>query len=399
MLFTHMLDGFALHEMIFDTEGKAVDYRFLAVNPSFEEITGLSAANIVGRTVLEALPGTEPHWIENYGNVVLTGEPLRFESTHARLNKVFDVHAYRPEKGQFACIFRDITDRNAREAKIRAMSEDIRKSSAEYRHIFENAVEGIFRTSTDGRILAANPTFANMLGYDCEQDLVGIATQQLYADPEERSQVQSRLDEQGVVRGYECQARRRDGAMIWVSLSSRKILRPDGETAHMIGFIEDITARKEAEEKLAAGENKFRMAFMTGADASAISTLDDGVVLEVNDRFTDLFGYSREEAIGRTVGQLGCYAESDRQRLQSGLLAHGQVENMEFTARRKNGEVRSVLVSAHLQPGNGRSLLLSVVRDITEQKRAEAERTRLEDQLRQSPEAGEYRPHGRRHRP
>jgi PAS domain-containing protein len=66
-LFREMLNGFALHEIVCDGRGVPVDYRFLDVNPAFERMTGLLADRIVGRTVLEVMPGIEPRWIETYG--------------------------------------------------------------------------------------------------------------------------------------------------------------------------------------------------------------------------------------------------------------------------------------------------------------------------------------------
>lgn len=95
ILFREMLDGFALHEIICDDEGRPIDYRFLAVNPAFERLTGLKAADIVGRTVLEVLPGTEKYWIDTYGKVALTGEPTFFENFSAELNSHFEVTAFR----------------------------------------------------------------------------------------------------------------------------------------------------------------------------------------------------------------------------------------------------------------------------------------------------------------
>ena len=90
-LFENMLDGFAVHEILLDEAGAPVDYRFLAVNPAFERITGLSAAQVVGRTAREALPGLEPVWITNYGQVALTGKSVRFEDYSAELGKWFEV--------------------------------------------------------------------------------------------------------------------------------------------------------------------------------------------------------------------------------------------------------------------------------------------------------------------
>jgi PAS domain-containing protein len=100
-----MLDGFALHEMIFDSEGKPIDYRFLEVNPAFEALTGLKASDILGRTVLEVLPETEQFWIETYGNVVLSRSSVRFEHYHQTLDKAFEVVAFSPRPNQFAVIF------------------------------------------------------------------------------------------------------------------------------------------------------------------------------------------------------------------------------------------------------------------------------------------------------
>ena len=117
-LFREMLNGFALHEIICNEEGKPVDYRFLAVNPAFEHMTGLLSANVVGRSVREVIPGIEDHWIKNYGRVAITGEPAFFESTSGDLNKNFEVTAYRPAPNQFACIFVDITERKSLQLQL-----------------------------------------------------------------------------------------------------------------------------------------------------------------------------------------------------------------------------------------------------------------------------------------
>ncbi|MCA1793556.1 MAG: PAS domain S-box protein, partial [Desulfobacteraceae bacterium] len=116
-LFREMMNGFALHEIICDATGVPVDYRFLDVNPAFERMTGLKAQEIVGKTILEILPGTERHWIELYGKVSQTGEAAFFENYHADLNMHFEVTAFRPAPGQFACIFSDITMRKQAEAE------------------------------------------------------------------------------------------------------------------------------------------------------------------------------------------------------------------------------------------------------------------------------------------
>ncbi|MBU2515363.1 response regulator [bacterium] len=132
-LFNSMVDGFAVHEMIFDDEGKPCDYRFLKVNPAFERYTGLKASAIEGKTALEVIPELEKVWIENYGNVVLMGKPLQFENYSRQFKKYFEVSAYRFDVNQFACSFVDITARKkaeeslARESEINSILAEISK--------------------------------------------------------------------------------------------------------------------------------------------------------------------------------------------------------------------------------------------------------------------------------
>ncbi len=122
LLFSEMTSGSAVHQIICDTSGKPVDYRFLAVNAAFENLTGLKATEIIGKTVRQVIPDIEPPWIERYGRVVLTGEPTSFEEYFAPLKKYFDIRAYSTEKDTFAVIFQDITERKQTEKLIQEMN-------------------------------------------------------------------------------------------------------------------------------------------------------------------------------------------------------------------------------------------------------------------------------------
>lgn len=108
-LFDNMLEGFALHEMIFDKDGKALDYRFINVNPYFEKLTGLKKESLINKTVKEVLPSTENYWINAYGKVTTTGEPLYFENYSQELDKHFSCYAFSPSKNKFAVVFSDVT--------------------------------------------------------------------------------------------------------------------------------------------------------------------------------------------------------------------------------------------------------------------------------------------------
>ncbi|MDA3937422.1 MAG: ATP-binding protein [Actinomycetota bacterium] len=102
--------GYALHRLITDDDGTPVDYEFLDVNPAFERLTGLGAKSVVGKTALEVMPQTEAVWIERYGHVALTGEPVSFDEYSAEIGRWFRVAATCPSHGYFAVIFYDITD-------------------------------------------------------------------------------------------------------------------------------------------------------------------------------------------------------------------------------------------------------------------------------------------------
>lgn len=118
-LFENLTSGFAVHEMLLDGGGIPCDYRFLEVNPAFERLTGLKAADVVGRTVREVMPGIEPHWIETYGKVAMTGRSVTFEHFAGDIGKHYAVTAYAPRIGQFAVIFVDVSEQKQLEAHLR----------------------------------------------------------------------------------------------------------------------------------------------------------------------------------------------------------------------------------------------------------------------------------------
>ncbi len=118
-LLRSMIEGFALHEMVLDAQGAAVDYRFITVNRAFESITGLRAAEVVGRTAGELLGSPDPSALERYGEVARTGVPARFLQNNPVMDSVWEVAAYRPAPGMVVCLFADATERHrtARESR------------------------------------------------------------------------------------------------------------------------------------------------------------------------------------------------------------------------------------------------------------------------------------------
>jgi PAS domain S-box-containing protein len=135
----------------------------------------------------------------------------------------------------------------------------------------------------------------------------------------------------------------------------------------------DITERKRTEQALRLSEERFAKAFRASPDGIVISRVSDGRLIEVNDRWTTLFGFSRQEAVGRTSVELNIYTRPlDRQHLISQVKAQGFIRNFEVEVRHKSGELFQVSMSVERVDIAGEQCMLSILRDITEQKRTEA---------------------------
>jgi PAS domain S-box-containing protein len=130
-LFESIDEGFCILQMVLDGAGRAHDYRFLEINPAFERHTGMAGA--LGRTIRELVPGIEPSWVETYGRVARTGEPLRFEEHAPSMGRWFDVFAFRvgePREHKVALLFSDVTQRRRAEQALREREAELREADA-----------------------------------------------------------------------------------------------------------------------------------------------------------------------------------------------------------------------------------------------------------------------------
>jgi len=167
-----------------------------------------------------------------------------------------------------------------------------------YRSIFENATEGLFQTTSDGRLLTANPALARILGYDSPNEIIATITdlgQQLYVDPEDREEASRVQEERGTLEGFEFEARRKDGTRIWLSVNRRSVRNQKGEALYFEGSAEDITARREIEEE----KRKTRQQY-----ESLVQSID-GVVWERDVRNSNFTFVSNqcERLLGYSVDQ------------------------------------------------------------------------------------------------
>jgi PAS domain S-box-containing protein len=262
-LFNGMTEGFALHEIVCDAEGKPCDYRFLEINPAFENLTGLKRKDVLGRTVLETLPGIEPFWIETYGRVALTGEPIHFEQYSGTLDRYYEVFSFRPAERQFATLFLNVTARKqAEEAlqrahdeleqRVHARTAELQASEERFRQLAEHIREVFWMSDAHfNQILYVSPVY---------EELTGLSCQSLYDRADSFLNIVHPEDRQHLVEAIELQFQDShdeeyriitpDGSIRWVRTRAFPIHNQAGEVYRIAGIADDITERVQAQQIL-----------------------------------------------------------------------------------------------------------------------------------------------------
>ncbi len=383
LLFDGMLDGFALHEIICDAAGRAVDYRFLSVNPAFERLTGLRAGDIVGRTVLEVMPTTEPVWIERYGRVVLTGEGVEFEDFSAVLNKHFEIAAFRPRPGQFATVFIDITASKRAEAALRDSEE-------RFRVLFEGAPDAmLLADSTTGRIIDGNEAASRLLGRP-RTAIIGLQQSELHPTHSHESpeaQFARHVREAEALRAsvpVETSVLRPDGTEIPVEILAQTIRLQHQPV--FVGTFRDITVRKKAEAALQASQEIIG-GILNTIPARVFWKDKNLVYLGCNVAFAQDAGFADpQEIIGKDDFQMGWRNEAELYRADDRAVIESGTPKLfiEETQTTPDGKTIVLLTSkVPLRNATGEITgVLGTYTDITKWKESELALARSEERYR-----------------
>ncbi|MDX9769832.1 MAG: PAS domain S-box protein [Tenuifilaceae bacterium] len=243
-LFENMTQGFALHEMVYNSKGDPLDYRFVSINPAYEKLTGLLAKDIIGKTVLEVLPKTEPEWINTYAMVAETQESVRYENYSNELGRYYSVNAFSPHKGMFATIVSDVTQRKLAEMEVKKLSYGIEQSPVM-----------VIITDTEGLIEYVNPKFSEITGYTSDE-VLGKTPRILKSGRQSEHFYKLLWDtiKSGEIWKGEMLNRKKSGETYWESALISPMKDDTGKIRNFIAIKEDITERKKAEEALIQSE-------------------------------------------------------------------------------------------------------------------------------------------------
>jgi PAS domain S-box-containing protein len=234
-LFDSIDEGFCIIEVMFDESGKASDYRFLEINPSFEKQTGL--VNAQGRTMRELAPKHEEHWFEIYGRIALTGEAIRFQNRAEQLNRTFDVYAFRfgdPRNRHVAMLFNDISNRQ--------------RAEEELGRFFSLSLDFLCISSSDGFFKRVSPAVTEMLGWTVEEFLARPYIDSVHPDDRDKTlrEVERQISSGEKVLQFENRYLHKDGT--WRMLSWRSV--PQGQL--MYATARDITELRRQEDRIRA---------------------------------------------------------------------------------------------------------------------------------------------------
>lgn len=282
--------------------GMTVSGTIVSWNKAAAKMFGFSHEEAFGCHVSLLAPPRRKQEFEGICEKLLTGQNVPpFQTIRSRKNgssfpviiSISPVFNARREIVGMSEIIHDISVRKDMEAALL-------RNEAKFRSIFENAVEGIYQTTEQGRHLSANPAYVRMFGYASEEELMAEVSDvgsQLYANPADRARFKSLMEEHGLVRDFEVEALRKDKTRIWLSVNARAVKDAGGHTVFYEGMAEDITKRKGTEKSLIQ-EKRLSDSILDSLPGIFYLFDEELNYIRWNNNLEKVSGYSREELAG-----------------------------------------------------------------------------------------------------
>ncbi|MBL7006313.1 MAG: PAS domain S-box protein [Spirochaetia bacterium] len=245
--------------------------------------------------------------------------------------------------------------------------------NARHSAMIANIGDVICILGTDGLLKYVSPNIERWFGWKPEE-LVGTDSWE-FIHPEDLERIQKEfytlVEKDNTAVTVECRAKCKKGTYTWIELTAANRISDPAINGVLLNY-HDINERKQSERLLLESENLFKAAFHTSPDAVNINRLEDGLYIDINKGFTLLTGFTREDAIGKTSGEINIWQNpADRLELVRGLKEKGYYTNLQAEFRRKDGSVTTALMSASVIDLEGVPHIVSITRDISERKNAE----------------------------
>lgn len=355
----------------------------VSCNPAAERILCRGACDMVGRTIEEAFPplaATDAP--ARYRNAALTGRTehnAEIEYRDDRVSGFFEVYAFQVQPGILAAAIQDVTER-------RHITARLVESESRFRNLVESTGDWIWEVDADARYTYVSPQVQELLGY-APDEVLGKSPFDFMA-PEEATRVGAEFSSIASLRkpvtGLRNVNLHRDGHPVTLETSGVPIFNGSGEFAGYRGIDRDVSWREAITEDLRASEQKYRALLEHAAEAVVIADLG-GVILEVNAAAEQLLGYGRTELVGRNASVI--HPEEDLRGLRAGFEALARSSGpifFEGQAVTRNGRRVPVKVGASVIVVGGQRVVQGVFHDLSELRRLEAERLKVEAMHRES---------------
>jgi PAS domain S-box-containing protein len=369
-LFTAMTEGVAIHQMIYDVNGKAIDYIIRDVNPSFEKNLGIPADKARGALASKLYDLTPPPYVDIYEHVVQTGEPYYFTTYFQPLDRYFEISVFIPKKDWFATVFLDVTG-------SRRAVEALRATGRKYRRLYESMMDGFARMDMEGNIREFNSCFRDMLGY-ADEDLLKLSFKDFtpeYWHEYEKRIILNQVIPNGFSGVYEKEYMKKDGTVFPVELRISLIRDekeiPDG----MWGVVRDITDRKKAEHELEQMIDRFSLATRSANMGVWERDLITGQLLW-DDKMLELYGLEREEFQNNYDSWINLIHPEDVAQVNEALqmAIRGEKDyDCEFRILHKDNRIHTIKAYAQVVRNSAGTPLrfTGINYDITEQKKTQ----------------------------
>jgi PAS domain S-box-containing protein len=415
VLFNNSTSGIAYHRILYEMNGNPIDYIITDVNPQYENILLFKRENVINKKATEVYQVESAPYLDIYSKVATTQKSTSFETYFPPIDKHFKISVISSKKGEFITVFDDISEQKRTEQKLKEknielsvlnriitlgnestnLEEFLVKSYDQVLEIagFDRGGVYLYNPETHHNFLVYHKNVHNDFIAAVEDVDISVGLFSTIFDKnnpfyiEDFSEFMENSKELGVYSAAIIPLRSKDkyvgslniGSQIHQILSENEL-----DLLVAIGKQMGIIIQKfESENLLKESEEKFSKAFHSSPNMMAITHLEDGLILDVNDGFTQVLGYNREELIGNTtLGKDIWVNPKEREEFTKKMEEHGRVYSQDIDVRTKSGDILTVLISGELISLNEDPYLITIASDITEHRKAERSLKESEEKFR-----------------